>query len=322
MIQILKYTVVILLLSILSCQDVLDLDISNESVTLIAPGNGLVTDVQQHNFTWNEIDATSRYRLQIVQPKFSDIQFFIMDTVVVSQHFQTTLQDGDYEWTVAGINDNYESSGDTFSLVITTDTASVLSNQMIQLVAPENGICINENTMNFSWSSLTNADVYNFQISHSIDFSTILDQENITENQLAYTFESEGTYYWQVRAENNATLSVTNWKVAIINLDFTAPAIPQIIGPNPGSTIILSLQDPDLIWTVDNESLVDSVFIYADPLADTLIYAIKTEVTGINLDTTVISNQSTLIEDYYWKVQSFDKAGNSSSSGLSPFFVQ
>src|SRR5690349_1763046 len=91
-----------------SCDDVLESNIEDDSVTLRAPAEGLSTSTKDVTFWWDDLKGAKRYELMVVTPDRANATALIMDTVIVKNQFTLTLVEGKYEWCVKGVNDGYE----------------------------------------------------------------------------------------------------------------------------------------------------------------------------------------------------------------------
>lgn len=86
----------------------------HKQVDVLAPPSGLETTRTTLTFVWNPLKGASDYRLIVVLPAFKWIESYLLDTVVETCRFTLDLPEGEYEWTVRGLNSAYESR-DTIS---------------------------------------------------------------------------------------------------------------------------------------------------------------------------------------------------------------
>ena len=287
-----------------SCSDIFVPDISNEKVSLITPINGYNSSSKAISFYWNALPDAISYNIQVVSPSFDSIINIVIDSTVTSARLSAILDRGQYEWNVVAINDAYNSTvSETYKLYVAIDSSENLSNQVLNLLLPQNDIFTNNNNISFSWSSLTAAQNYNFQLG-SQDFSSLLFQRELTNNSVAYNILTDGTYYWRVRGENNNTNTFTPWSIRKIVLDRIPPSPPLLIAPTNGESIDITQQNPDFRWTSANDILADSIFIFANESRDTLIFEASTINRRLNLD----DFGSLPSRSYFWGVKSVDKA--------------
>ena len=284
-----------------NCSDVLEEDLQDHQVQLRAPANNLTTDLQTHTFWWEQLDEViNGYRLQIVSPSFdSTIQLIADVTITEGESHEMTLASGTYQWTVFAFNSTSETVPVIYDLVIRNDSSLNLSNQQLALVSPINGMITNKTDLTFLWQSLTNADAYKFQLGQP-DFSnsTFLVEETTVNTDSYSTTLEEGAYQWRVRAEND--LSVTSYTTYQLTIDLTPPAAPILTSPTSGDTLSLPI---NLSWTADNDTVMDTLYVYKDSLITAPILQVPTTGTQYQFN-------DTQFDQYFWQVRSVDAAGN------------
>lgn len=73
----------------------------------------------------------------------------------------------------------------------------------INLVSPSNNFYVfDNNEIFFEWNHDTNAIYYKFELSKAQDFSTIIYQQNTTENTLTFMLADTSLYYWRIQGYN------------------------------------------------------------------------------------------------------------------------
>lgn len=93
----------------MSCEDVVFLeDISEDTITVLAPANGSEVISSNVNFNWESIEGASGYKLQVAEPGFEQANQIVVDTITSIISFSSNLPSGDYEWRIKGINDSYQ----------------------------------------------------------------------------------------------------------------------------------------------------------------------------------------------------------------------
>src|SRR5882724_4390572 len=97
---------ILILLVVSSCEEALETSLTNNKVVLLAPANNLVTTSTLQSFHWNEMQGANTYELQIVSPGFDSIAKFIVDTTVAGFMYNTTLDQGVYQWRVRAKNNS------------------------------------------------------------------------------------------------------------------------------------------------------------------------------------------------------------------------
>jgi hypothetical protein len=293
----------------ISCDDILEKDISKKHVQILAPPNGLVTSIATQTFWWQKVDGAGFYNLQIVKGEFNYITQLVLDTLIKDNRYIYSLNPGTYQWQVKAVNNDSETEFSTHTLVI--DSSSSLTGITVILNLPLNNIVTNDNSIYFEWQSLYSADAYRFQIK---DNSGIILFDTLTaSNTIAKDFNTDGIYTWQVRAENSSSL--TNYSSRILEFDETPPLEPYGLHSSDNNDI-LSAGIDSLYWSNDQQSVSDSLFIYSDSLVSTFLFESVTD-TFFRIPGTFI------VGDYFWRLKSIDAAGNVSNySNLEKFFIQ
>lgn len=93
-------------------------DISNTSVSIIAPEADLETSNNTVTFWWEEVSGAEKYIFQLVSPDFGHVETIIEDTELTGNQKSATLSPGNYQWRIKAVNSKYETSYSTRSLVI------------------------------------------------------------------------------------------------------------------------------------------------------------------------------------------------------------
>ena len=95
-------------ITLLSCDEILEKDITQESVLLLAPADSLTTEEVSITFYWEYLQGTHEYLLRVGTPDLQDADFIMLDTLVAKNRFQLELPPGQYQWCVKGMNAGYE----------------------------------------------------------------------------------------------------------------------------------------------------------------------------------------------------------------------
>jgi hypothetical protein len=91
-------------------QDEVRVDISLNTISLLAPAAGLQTKNKQHLFLWDELEGATKYRLLVVSPDLVSPSTLTLDTVITSNFFTKQLAVGQYEWCVKGVNSEFSTA--------------------------------------------------------------------------------------------------------------------------------------------------------------------------------------------------------------------
>jgi hypothetical protein len=190
---------------LLSCDDIIDfVDITNESVTVLAPTDGAaLTD--EVTFSWDTIKGATDYRLQIATPNFENTVSIALDSTVTVTTFTQALDSGTYQWRVRAQNANYQTGYNTQSFTVDLAPPVDISNEEVELLSPANNLIFSTtDTINFSWDIVADADNYVIQIaSPSFANSTeLLLNETVSSPKSSVSNLTARMYEWRVKATN------------------------------------------------------------------------------------------------------------------------
>ncbi len=282
-----------------ACSDVLEVDLSEEAVTVITPLDSAQNTQSVQNFWWEELDGADTYLLPLVSPSFDNIERRVLEASVSTTTFDTSLTSGAYQWTIQGVNEGFESKAEIRTLFVNNDSTSNLANKIVFLTSPAADAATPDSQLTFRWDAVSNAETYTFQIA-SPDFSDLnnIQVNELTENTSLTATLTEGDYSWRVRAEN--TTSVSPYSERQLTVDNTPPNAPILTSPGDDATVSLPVT---LSWTPDNSSSEDEVFVYSDSTQNNIILQTTTTQTSLSFNNAAVTT-------YYWRVRSIDPAGN------------
>lgn len=102
---------IVLALFSVACEEILVVeDISQDTVTILAPTNNSVLAEGSVTFSWSELQEAEQYRLQLATPTFENASQVLLDTTITSNSFSKTLMLGDFEWRVRAENSEYQTA--------------------------------------------------------------------------------------------------------------------------------------------------------------------------------------------------------------------
>ncbi|WP_046745016.1 hypothetical protein [Kordia zhangzhouensis] len=313
-----KFLSIIWLLLFLSCDDILEEDLSNDLVIPIMPSEGSTIVNNLVNFSWQSLEGADNYRLQLVRP--SQNNMILLDSLVSGTSFQYPLEPGMYQWRVRGENFAYDTAY-SFPISFTVEASSDLTNQTLLLNTPSANLYTNTTNLLFTWNELQFADSYTFELIKNLNGQTTLTQQgDITGTNYsvnASVFDEDAAYIWKVKAVNSN--SETAYTSRSIYIDRQAPNQPLLV--SPANEEIITAIAIDFNWTTGQDSgnvqsEVSSILeIAQDANFNTIIESFTvTNGTSQQVD---IPNVGT----YYWRVKTKDVAGNSSSYSISRSFT-
>ena len=297
----LLYCLPLLFLLLYSCEEILlEDDISDETVPLVAPVDGAQFNSTGITFTWEPIENGTLYRIQIARPDFDNPMQIIVDNTIETTSFTTQLNVGEYEWRVQAVNSGYETAFSTRSLTILSNED--FQSNSVTLSSPSDNLVTNDNSQTLSWQPVLGATGYHAQIVNSANGSVVYD-EDISGSSFGFSFP-DGNYLWRVRATNGSQNTLYSSRSLLV--DTTAPNTPLPVAPaNLSNT---SDNNVSFEWTraaVAGTAEKDSLYIYSNQALTTLVY--KNEETSPYATSTLEEGT------YWWYVKAFDTAGNVSS---------
>ncbi|KAB1061966.1 fibronectin type III domain-containing protein [Salibacter halophilus] len=305
------YLSVLLVIGLLSsCDDIIEKDISDERVSIIAPADSLRTEESSQFFIWNEIDGASEYQLQIVSPSFKQVRRFELDTTINDYRYEYSFTPGVYQWRVRAKNGSYETPYATRTIII--DSSLNLSNTTVFLTSPPDNSVMREGPGEFRWSEVYNANYYVFRLVEGNNFDggvRVVQDEEVNTLQFNYSDSlPEGDYTWGVSAENQ--ISKSAFSTRTFTIDRTPPTVPQLTSPNDGDIV-----NPNVTLTWNSNSEYDSLIIGSDGQLNQVLQKVYSDSNSYSDS---LSNGT-----YYWTVKSFDNAGNvSQANEIREFMVQ
>ena len=171
------------------------------------------------------------------------------------------------------------------------------------LLHPINGESDQPINTTLKWSSSTNASSYELQVSKEIEFEVKAQREDIQDTLYATDIlESNGSYYWRVRAVNSDTKS--SWSgIGSFYTVYDEPGVSELLFPENTATGV----DTNLVfeWGLAENSINYDLQISVDAQFNDLIFdSIGIEQRSVQVPETL--DQST---NYYWRVRGRNPSG-------------
>jgi hypothetical protein len=298
---------------LVSCNDVFDKDIENNKVQLYSPSNNVTIGANTVLFKWNKMEGATKYRLEVVSSSFTSISSVIVDTIITNTQFSKSLTKGNYQWTVTAINNTAKAYSDTFNLKVIQ--SSDLSSSTISNTYPTGTIAVSPNT--FSWDAIHGAKAYIVAIwKNQYQSGSLITSDTVTTNSFTTSKTlSDGTYVWVVKAINDST--ETAYTKTTITIDTSAPNAPTLSSPESGTSITGT--SVTLQWTTGTD------LVSGTARRDSLYIATNNQFTNASIklvsggsSTETISTAGT----YYWRVRTYDEAGNASAYSSTRTFIK
>ncbi|MDA9316482.1 hypothetical protein N9Q58_01045 [Polaribacter sp.] len=105
-------------LLISKCEAIFIEDISDETIVLLAPSNNVQIDSIEVQFNWKPLQDATTYEVQIAAPTFEAASQLVLDSIVSNTIISKSLDLGNYEWRVKGMNAEYSTNFTTNSFTI------------------------------------------------------------------------------------------------------------------------------------------------------------------------------------------------------------
>lgn len=302
------------LLFFMSCDDILEENISNDLVTPITPTSESVITTNVINFAWNAIDGADDYRLQVLDNDQNNL--IVLDSLVSETSFQHPLNPGNYEWRIRGENFAYKTAY-SFPISFSVLASSDLTNQSVILNTPTANLYTNTTNFLFTWNELQFADSYTFELLKNGNGQTTVQQETgITETSYSINssvFDVDAEYIWKVKAINATT--ETTFTTRSIYIDREAPNQPSLVSPTD-SEIITGLS-VNFNWTLgqDSGNVQSEVVSILEIAQDANFNTIIETITVTNGTSQLVSMAN--FDTYFWRVRAKDTAQNISEYSIS-----
>jgi surface protein/parallel beta-helix repeat protein len=219
--------------------------------------------------------------------------------------------------TSVAINEDNDTS--EFSAIFEV-TSAPSAPGVVTLTAPENessGVSINTT---FTWEAVENADTYDIEAATSEEFITasiVFFETGLTDTEFEATLDYETTYFWRVRAVNEAGEGEWSevWSFTTQAED-DPPGVVELVSPEDGATGVPII--PLFVWnesvgaeTYDIEAATSDQFITAS------IVFFETGLTDTGFEATL--DYETI---YFWRVRAVNEAGEGEWSEIWSFTTE
>lgn len=198
----------LLFIAVVACEDILfEENLSEKAVTINAPVNNSVLTNTTVNFNWNPINEVDEYQIQIAKPAFSNAVQVMVDSTLTTNQISFTLESGNFEWRIRGMNNNSQTPYTTVSFSIEPETFdNDISGEEVQIIAPVDGAVVSNSEVTFSWEAVPFAENYKIQIAtpNFENATQLLANEVLTTTSYSHTF-LDGEYQWRVKAINSVS---------------------------------------------------------------------------------------------------------------------
>lgn len=182
---------------------VFESNISSQVVQVKTPANGLLTNMSETEFSWNNLYGAKVYRLQVDTNNFRDDKMLYFDQTTTALDLKVHFsKDQTYQWRVRAEQDSAVSKWSTVS-VVRYDTTPP---SVVTLVGPAKGASV-ASPVSLQWKAMADASSYQLYV-YKTDTTTVYNPSfPLTLKETTYSFK-EGAFgevvYWKVRAADMA----------------------------------------------------------------------------------------------------------------------
>ncbi len=266
---------------------------------LISPEHKAFDTDTALTFAWKALTGAASYQLQV-----SDSSHF-NSTLIDSSGIEDAILDlsgfdiaSTYFWRVRAMDTNGSSEWSTVGQFMTRGSSPLVP----VIVSPADSASDQPRNITYTWRPSVGAASYELRFSDQEDLSVSLDSTGITDTLLTIHSLAQNTrYYWQLRAVN--TYGSSEWTALhTFTTGLDLPATPVLITPEEEDITELSVR---FAWNgvANTES-------YQFQLAETdsfKVLLVDSSLTVLTIEVDDLTEQTT----YYWRVRSYNRAGNS-----------
>lgn len=287
-----------------SCDDILEEDISDDTVQILSPANDSKIESNVVSFKWNSLKGADKYRIQVYQ---SD-QVLILDSLTTKMSITLPLNAGNYMWRVRGENYAYESVY-SFPSNFSTTIPNDLTNQQVILSSPDNDKFVNYTNVSLNWEALKNATSYSLKVVNTATGQEAFSKPDLTDTSITLELSTlvDGTYEWRLKAKN-ADTETKQYSARKFNIDTTVPNQPKNTLPIDNSTQTAN-SSVTYTWSIATDiGNAKSPISYIVEFASDIDF--NTIVQTQNSNSTTLQQTFSTTGVYYWRVRAIDRAGN------------
>lgn len=284
----------------ISCEEILlEEDISNFGLQLLAPSPNTIVSSSNVSFQWTDVNGATGYQIQVATPRFSNAEQIVINEEVEENSFSRQLPVGEYEWRVRAINSEFATSYSLSSFKVENNEA--FSSSQVVLFSPQDDFITNVTNQNLEWQEVDGATSYRIQV---LENDVVIDEETTLDSNVQINFP-QGVLKWRVRAENDTQNTFYSGRNILV--DTLEPNVPKLIKPEDEASLATASVTFD--WDRDEitgSNETDSLYIYQKASLEELVEKDR-----------VINSYNTILErgeTYYWLMKAFDEAGNVSNS--------
>ncbi|PAM93716.1 hypothetical protein B4N84_15685 [Flavobacterium sp. IR1] len=299
-----KIIVISLAILAFSCEDILEEDISNDTVQTISPSKDTKIESNVVNFKWNSLKGADNYRVQVYESN----EVLVLDSLTAKTSLTLPLEAGNYIWRVRAENYAYQSTY-SFPSSFSTNIPDDLTNQQVILLGPDNDKFLNSASLSLNWETLSKATSYSILIINTTTGKEFFSKTDLADNSfiLDLSASTDGTYEWRVKAKNTET-ETKQYTAKKFNIDTTAPNQPKNTLPADNSIQTVNTAI-NYSWSITADAGISK-----SPISYIIEFSgdkdFSTISQTLNSNTTTLQQTFSNTGIYYWRVRGVDGAGN------------
>lgn len=290
----------------ISCEDIFEEDITDDSVSVVSPLKDQKIESNVVRFQWNAIKGADKYRVQIYDVNES----IVLDSLTDKTNLSYSLIQGDYQWRVRGENSAYQSTY-SFPVAFSTSVSDDLTNQKVIIDSPVNNAYYSSfANVTLSWQLLANASSYSVEITNIVNGQQVYTNASIIETSVTVSVPNlnDGSYEWRLKAKNS-TSTTQQYSTRKFYIDTTKPN--QVQNQTPANDTPQTIkQQISFTWTETTDSGTISPISYKIEFSNDENFTSITQ--KFNANTTTSQQIFTEAGIYYWRIKAVDGAGNES----------
>ena len=281
-----------------------------EPFSLISPADSTVFSNPRPTFVWHSTYDTGSglrdYRVYIE----GGLAHTGIDTTWTADF---DLSEGYDSWYVVAYDsaNNARNSNETWTVVIDTTAPSLVS-----LISPANNSYLNSSNVSFVWlradDNVSGVKHYTLQYALNSAFTQGLVETTWVDTTFNTTL-SDTTYYWRVKATDNANNEGAFCATWQFEIDSQMPSTPNLVTPTGGTWLndtIIDMQWSEVMAIVGAKG---QSMDFRAPIR----YVVQVDETPsftspVYVDTFTTASATIILgeEFYYWRVYAYDLAGN------------
>lgn len=170
-------------------------NLANQTLTLVAPLDGGITNETELTFLWGSLSEAEDYTIQVASPDFSNSTFFVLNERTTDDFYTaSSLAEGTYQWRVRAENSSTVSpySSRSFEIDLTAPSVPVLLN-------PVDGALVNL-PINLEWEVDPSSTMDSIYIYTDPALTNLIEKVGTTATSYIFDDPIFQVYYWRVRS--------------------------------------------------------------------------------------------------------------------------